>query len=324
MAHRDGVRLCAVFLVISSVVLAQSPRKPVSPPPPLSSTQVLQLAAELQARPNHQVAALFAVTLANDARVWAQPLTEERWLMLPVMEMTDPRALTAMQQLSQLDLRGLLTPTRPSPPVGATITEAHRGTLHVMLVTGAFPMPGTTKVAPPLASPPTPMARPVLDWSRLLERNLAHVRSPDAVRVLMEPKQRAYLDDLVVAFHPRLLEPNVITFFTPSLEDVRGCEERFLKAVHSDLVENTRTIVDANRAFGFERLFEDFTHSERQVTGWSAGGNRALFVKFRREGKGHGPLTEPYHVKDGGHAFFEFQCQLPTRSLFNVVVHGEA
>jgi hypothetical protein len=281
---------------------------------------VLQLAAELQARPNHQVAALFAVTLANDARVWAQPPAGERWLMLPVMEMTDPRAVSAMQQLSQLDLRGLLTPTRPSPPFGATITEAHRGTLHVMLVTGAFPMPGTT-VAPP---PPPPMARPRLDWSRLLERNLAHVRSADALRVLMDPKQRAYLDDLVVAFHPRLLEPNAITFFTPSLEDVRGCEEHFLKAVQSDLVANTRTVVDANRAFGFERLFEDFTHYEWQVTGWSAGGTRFLFFKFRREGRGHGPLTEPYDVKDGGHAFFEFQCQLPTRSLFNVVVHGEA
>lgn len=324
MVHRHCVRLWVVCLVISSVVSAQSPRKPVSPPPPLSSTQVLQLATDLQARPDHQVAALLALTLANDARVWAQPPVGERWLMLPVMAMSDPRALTTMQQLSQLDLRGLFTPTRPSPPAGATITEAHRGALHVMLVTGPFPMPVVTKTALPPAPAAAPRARPTLDWSSLLERNVVHVRSADVVRVLMEPRRRAYLDDLVVTFHPRVLDPTTITFFTPPLEDVRACEERFLKAVHADLVENTRTIVDESRAFGFERLFEDFTHYERQVTGWSAGGSQYLFFKFRREGRGRSPLTEPYDVRDGGHAFFEFQCQLPTRSLFNVVVHGEA
>lgn len=200
------------------------------------------------------------------------------------------------------------------PPGARLLHETTYGAITVRWIDGALPW----------GAPKKPTPAPAVDVAAALEKNLAHLERGKPVRQPMDASKRPYARLLAASMGETKLDPAAITFETPSPDDVRACERAFLEAVAKDLRDGTSTVVRKERRHGFTQLFVDFPRYEAQIAGWRVGGSRYLFFKFRLPSKHLPPLTGEYFVRDGGAAYFEFQCALPGHAPFNVVVHGEA
>lgn len=258
---------------------------------------------------------------------------EATWLILFDFPAQSPASLAVLQRLGQTrDALGLVSATRPVLPAGTSvIREAQRGPLHLLWVAGAGPWPGAAVARPPPPEPPPAAAPeparappPQEPLPTLRARLNAALAKDEVRRVVLPPADRPYRATLLSAAGNPRLAPGDLTWFTPSLDEVRACERRFVEDALSDLESGRSTVVPAMQRWVLRPLLEAFPRAERQVTGWAARGTRVLYLRFRPPAPHLPPLEREYQVFDGGHAFFEFQCRLPDLHRFNLVFHGEA
>ncbi len=201
-------------------------------------------------------------------------------------------------------------------PAGSSLKrEDTYGALTVRWIEGALPW--AVAEAKPVRAPP--VKPPPIDVDPLLTKNLAHVSSKAAVRVSLKPALRAYARQLA-----QQRDPSTLSFDVAVSTDIVACERAFLEGVAKDLKDGTMKVVTRYRRHGFTELFTNFPKYEAQVTSWRVEGAHTLFFKYRLPTSHLPPLDVEYHVNDGGAAYFEYQCQLPQRSLVDVYVHGEA
>ncbi|XXF75396.1 hypothetical protein P2318_20255 [Myxococcaceae bacterium GXIMD 01537] len=158
----------------------------------------------------------------------------------------------------------------------------------------------------------------------LYQRALKEIESDAPRRVTLDPAKKPYLGELQYTFHPLMLDPAKITFFRPTREQVLKCEKKFLELLFEDLKAGKSDFLSRDRAHAAPAILKAYARYSRQVVGWSASGAEYVYLKFRRESDHLPPLDREYHVRDGGHSYFEFQCNLTKSGLFNVRVHGEA
>lgn len=241
-------------------------------------------------------------------------------LLLPSFSTPSPEMATALSRLTNEPLAGFFAVGTLAPPVGSTTTrELKVGHISVKWIEGALPFAPRAAPSKPTASPQP--AAP-MDVTASLQRNLAHL--PSARRVSLSPALRAYETELATSMGATRLDPKSIRYEAPLRDVVLRCERAFLDTVAKDLSAGTSTIVTPHRRHGFVQLFTRFNEYEAQVVGWSVGETRYVFFKYRLPSPHLPPLDREYHVNDGGAAYFEYQCRLPTPTLFNVYVHGEA
>jgi hypothetical protein len=317
-------RALLLGLLVSSPAVARRPDGGVSMRGLLQNKNLLEQ-VQRSAPGDSTVAIVLLAKLMRD-EAWLSLLESGKpaTLLLPHFNAQDAAFFEgARRAAAATDLRGFYGPGELPVPTGASVAAEDRvGAVRILYLDGALPwanaaVSGTS--APP--APPAP-ARP---WSTFLAENLAHVRGEAARRVVMDPAKKPYLGQLVHVFGQLKLDPAAIQHDAPSKKEVRACESAFLEAVAKDLGAGTFTVVRRERAHGFRELFQQFPRYDAQVIGWRVNGARYVYLRYRLSSATHlPPLDTEYFVMDGGHAYFEYQCQLPQRSLFNVVVHGEA
>lgn len=282
-----------------------------------------ELFGALQAR-DRAPAGLVLVKAMEDADLMAALWNGERvWMMLPDVSPNDPAgSSTILSMATAPSLKHLFGVESPDAPSSAK--EETFGPVRLLWVDQ---LPGVPQVAMPAPSKIPAQAPPVtpdtVDWKPVRARNLAGLTSPAVRRAVLDPARRPYLDELIHAFGQEL-DPAGIAFFAPTREQILSVERRFVEAIGDDLSSGGFKVVHRDRLYGFQQAYATFEHYERQAVGWSVGSARYVYLRFRRPGSVDSPLEDEYLVMDGGHAFFELQCQVPMLSLFNVRMNGEA
>lgn len=264
------------------------------------------------------VAQALMARLLEDSQ-WLEVLASGRpvQVWVPYFAIADEAMVASLHTLlATKDLGGFYSAEAPSGCV--VVKEDRHGVVTLRYFRGPLPV----KAAVVAVSPREPERSKV---GPQLAANLARVRSGQARRVVLAPARRPYLHELVVALGAQPLDAATIRFEAPRREEILACEEAFLEAVAKDLEGGTWTVTGRARRHGFQELFSRFPSYDAQVVGWGAGASRYVYLRYRLATLTHlPPLDQEYDVKDGGSAYFEYQCQLPQRALFNVYVHGEA
>jgi hypothetical protein len=159
-------------------------------------------------------------------------------------------------------------------------------------------------------------------WEALFAANVAATRAHGPTRLVLAPGKRPYIGEIRTALG-RPLDEKALAWFAPSPAEIEPCERRFLEMARAELEARKVAMVPRDQARLLALVFEGFPRYERQAVGWSFAGDRYVYLRFRLPATWLPPLTEEYRVRDGGHAFFEMQCKLPT-SIFGVLIHGDA
>ncbi len=293
-------------------------------------TQVARVVAELQARPDRVLAAVFLAKMLGEpgfvARLESGAVTH---VLLPSGPIDDAAGLARVQQLAaSSSLAPLYGDARPVlAPGTALVAEEVSPPLVLLFADGPLPLPTARPiVAPPKAqsSPPAVTPRTSAEWQALFDANVAATKAHGPRRVVMAPSKKAYARELVHALGVKLDE-SAISWFSPTHAEVESCERRFLETARRELEAGKIVVLPKERAYALAPIFSDFPRYERQAVGWSARGARYVYLRFRLENAVRPqPLDEEYDVRDGGRAYWELQCAVPGLYLFNVRVNGEA
>ncbi len=173
------------------------------------------------------------------------------------------------------------------------------------------------------------------------------LKLPSSLRTVMKSPSKPYRQDIgdALAVRTNQVPPNQkplpVDFSYRELQEdeVIQCETIFFDKLWDELqgfinigwsIPGPKNFIVRQESFDSWLIIGDsMPQYLRQAVGYSYRGHDYIFMKFRKlQSKDlKAPLPDnsaEYQVKDGGHNYFQFHCDMKKKEAFHPYVHGEA